>query len=135
MKVKTIIITGDGVKELEDFLSDPAIKILGKQLSPAPAEGLCDTFYVFYEPVVPEEDPTVVGAQQLEAEKEELRRLIKLAKEVQAGPAYFEVFQKCKNQTQRQAYLLAFHNIGSNDAATVVQLLDPLMACVLNWEG
>lgn len=79
---------------------------------------------IFYKD--PDPDPEITYEDALKQDIPELRRLIILARQVDA-----KKFNLLTNATQREIYLLANHNILKKDVDSVTALLKPDMASVL----
>jgi len=91
-----------------EFLSDPE-KVIKKVLI-APHDETEDAVYFLYETV----------DEALSKEKEELSELDKIAQEVEKDEGY----QKLRNSTQREIYLLSKYDIPSTIAKRIIELVN-----------
>jgi len=91
-----------------EFLSDPNIAV--KKVLIAPHDETEDAVYILYE----------TADEALSKEKEELSELDKIAQEVEKDEGY----QKLRNSTQREIYLLSKYDIPSTAAKRVIELVN-----------
>ena len=106
MKIRRFYITEQSLSKIQEFLDDQNITI--KKLSIVSHETLADVLYIFYEDV----------SELLAAEKEELKQLDQIAQQLEED----EDYQKLKNATQREIFLLLKYDIPSSVAKQVIEL-------------
>jgi len=106
MKIRRFYITEQSLSKIQEFLDDQNITI--KKLSIVQHETLADVLYIFYEDV----------SELLAAEKEELKQLDQIAQQLEED----EDYQKLKNATQREIFLLLKYDIPSSGAKQVIEL-------------
>ena len=91
-----------------EFLSDPD-KVI-KKVTVVPHDETEDAVYILYE----------TADEALSKEKEELSELDKIAQEVEKDEGY----QKLRNSTQREIYLLSKYDIPSTIAKRIIELVN-----------
>jgi hypothetical protein len=116
MKIITFLDKEEDLEALARFLSDERIVV--ERIYPL-VRGQDATFYVFYEN----------AEEQVKREKEELNKLDRIAIELEKDRDY----EKLKNATQRELYLLSKFDLPNAHAKRVIELLN--MRKILAGEG
>jgi len=106
MKIKRFTVTELSIPQIEKFLSDSNIAVM--KVNIVSHETIADTLYIFYEDV----------SELLAAEKEELKQLDQIAQQLEKD----EDYQKLKNATQREIFLLLKYDIPSHVAKRVIEI-------------